>query len=80
MENVEELTNGLLTDDYCHVCDAVLLFKSQRLSHYEVRVAVQEFVMKLKQKSYSDRLSSPTLQKGEETCPKTQSVPADEEE
>lgn len=53
MESVEELTNGLLTDDYCHVCDAVLLFKSQRLSHYEVCVACQEFVVKLKQKSYS---------------------------
>ncbi|KAM3877918.1 zinc finger matrin-type protein 1 [Diretmus argenteus] len=31
----EELLKGLLTDDYCHVCDAVLLFESQRLSHYE---------------------------------------------
>ncbi|XP_074529330.1 zinc finger matrin-type protein 1 isoform X2 [Halichoeres trimaculatus] len=31
----EELLKGLLADDYCHVCDAVLLFKSQRLSHYE---------------------------------------------
>lgn len=32
----EELLKGLLTDDYCHVCEAVLLFESQRLSHYEV--------------------------------------------
>ncbi|XP_034388527.1 zinc finger matrin-type protein 1 isoform X2 [Cyclopterus lumpus] len=30
-----ELLEGLLTDDYCHVCEAVLLFESQRLSHYE---------------------------------------------
>lgn len=34
----EELLKGLLTDDYCHVCEAVLLFESQRLSHYEVCV------------------------------------------
>ncbi|XP_056294475.1 zinc finger matrin-type protein 1 [Pseudoliparis swirei] len=31
----ERLLQGLLTDDYCHVCEAVLLFESQRLSHYE---------------------------------------------
>lgn len=34
----EELLKGLLTDDFCHVCEAVLLFESQRLSHYEVCV------------------------------------------
>lgn len=82
MESVEELTNGLLTDDYCHVCDAVLLFKSQRLSHYEVCVACQEFVVKLKKKSYSDffslSLSHPS-NSGEKTCSKTQSVSADKE-
>lgn len=33
----EELLKGLLTDEYCHVCEAVLLFESQRQSHYEVR-------------------------------------------
>lgn len=32
----EELLKALLADDYCHVCEAVLLFESQRLSHYEV--------------------------------------------
>ncbi|XP_011612494.1 zinc finger matrin-type protein 1 isoform X3 [Takifugu rubripes] len=31
----EDLLKGLLADDYCHVCEAVLLFESQRLSHYE---------------------------------------------
>lgn len=35
-KNEEELLKGLLTNDYCHVCEAVLLFESQRLSHYEV--------------------------------------------
>lgn len=80
VESVEELTYGLLTDDYCHVCDAVLLFKSQRLSHYEVCVACQEFVVNLKHKSYSDcfSLSHPS-NSGEKTCSKTQSVSADKE-
>uniref|UniRef100_A0A3Q3IGN6 Uncharacterized protein n=1 Tax=Monopterus albus TaxID=43700 RepID=A0A3Q3IGN6_MONAL len=32
----EKLLKRLLTDDYCYVCEAVLLFESQRLSHYEV--------------------------------------------
>lgn len=32
----EDLLKDLLADDYCHVCEAVLLFESQRLSHYEV--------------------------------------------
>lgn len=32
----EDLLKGLLADDYCHLCEAVLLFESQRLSHYEV--------------------------------------------
>lgn len=56
VENSKELTNGLFTDHYCHVCDAVLHFNYHRLSHYEVCVAVKEFVMTLKQKSYSDHL------------------------
>lgn len=38
VERDEELLKGLLADDYCHVCEAVLLFESQRLSHYEVCV------------------------------------------
>lgn len=33
-----DLLKDLLADDYCHVCEAVLLFESQRLSHYEVCV------------------------------------------
>lgn len=47
VESEEELLKGLLTDDYCHVCEAVLLFESQRLSHYEVCAAFQEFVMEM---------------------------------
>ncbi|CAB1422822.1 unnamed protein product [Pleuronectes platessa] len=34
-EEEEELLKGLLSDNYCHVCEAVLLFESQRLSHYK---------------------------------------------
>ncbi|KAK1788439.1 hypothetical protein P4O66_016871 [Electrophorus voltai] len=33
--NDNELLKGLLTDTFCQVCDAVLLFESQRVSHYE---------------------------------------------
>ena len=32
----QELLQGLLTNDYCHVCEAILLFESQRIAHYEV--------------------------------------------
>ncbi|XP_041638701.1 zinc finger matrin-type protein 1 isoform X2 [Cheilinus undulatus] len=38
----EELLKSLLTDDYCHVCEAVLLFESQRLSHYEGKKHAQK--------------------------------------
>ncbi|XP_076850992.1 zinc finger matrin-type protein 1 isoform X2 [Brachyhypopomus gauderio] len=33
--NESELLKGLLTDSFCQVCEAVLLFESQRVSHYE---------------------------------------------
>nr|XP_040060542.1 zinc finger matrin-type protein 1 isoform X2 [Gasterosteus aculeatus aculeatus] len=38
----DERLEGLLTDDYCHVCEAVLLFESQRLSHYEGKKHAQK--------------------------------------
>ncbi|XP_072517815.1 zinc finger matrin-type protein 1 isoform X2 [Salminus brasiliensis] len=34
-DNDSELLKGLLTDTFCQVCEAVLLFESQRVSHYE---------------------------------------------
>ncbi|XP_060791444.1 zinc finger matrin-type protein 1 [Neoarius graeffei] len=34
-QNDDELLKGLLTDTFCQVCEAVLMFKSQRVSHYE---------------------------------------------
>ncbi|XP_070702752.1 zinc finger matrin-type protein 1 [Pempheris klunzingeri] len=46
----EELLKGLLTDDYCHVCEAVLLFESQRLSHYEGKKHAQKLKVYLQAK------------------------------
>ncbi|MCJ8741174.1 hypothetical protein PDJAM_G00067690 [Pangasius djambal] len=34
-QNDSELLKGLLTDTFCQVCEAVLMFESQRISHYE---------------------------------------------
>ncbi|XP_034442436.1 zinc finger matrin-type protein 1 isoform X1 [Hippoglossus hippoglossus] len=46
----EELLKGLLNDDYCHVCEAVLLFESQRLSHYEGKKHAQKLKVYLQTK------------------------------
>ncbi|XP_028261300.1 zinc finger matrin-type protein 1 [Parambassis ranga] len=46
----EELLKGLLTDGYCHVCEAVLLFESQRLSHYEGKKHAQKLRVYLQAK------------------------------
>ncbi|XP_028431928.1 zinc finger matrin-type protein 1 isoform X1 [Perca flavescens] len=46
----EELLKALLTDDYCHVCEAVLLFDSQRLSHYEGKKHAQRLKVYLQAK------------------------------
>ncbi|KAF3856029.1 hypothetical protein F7725_016752 [Dissostichus mawsoni] len=43
----EELLKSLLTYDHCHVCDAALLYESQRVSHYEVCAAFQALLMEL---------------------------------
>ncbi|XP_042262149.1 zinc finger matrin-type protein 1-like isoform X2 [Thunnus maccoyii] len=49
-QSEEELLKGLLTDDYCHVCEAVLLFESQRLSHYEGKKHAQKLKVYLQAK------------------------------
>ncbi|KAM7401762.1 hypothetical protein PAMP_017050 [Pampus punctatissimus] len=49
-QSEEELLKGLLTDDYCHVCEAVLLFESQRLSHYEGKKHAQKLKVYLQTK------------------------------
>ncbi|XP_061544337.1 zinc finger matrin-type protein 1 isoform X1 [Phycodurus eques] len=46
----EELLKGLLTDQRCHVCEAVLLFESQRLSHYEGKKHAQKLKLYLHNK------------------------------
>ncbi|KAK2914771.1 hypothetical protein Q8A73_005365 [Channa argus] len=46
----EELLKGLLTEDYCHVCEAVLLFESQRVSHYEGKKHAQKVKVYLQTK------------------------------
>lgn len=53
----EELLKGLLTDDYCHVCEAVLLFESQRLSHYEVCAVTEPVIVRLILWLYDDYVS-----------------------
>ncbi|XP_029288697.1 zinc finger matrin-type protein 1 [Cottoperca gobio] len=45
-----DLLKGLLTDDYCHVCEAVLLFDSQRVSHYEGKKHAQKLKVYLQAK------------------------------
>uniref|UniRef100_A0A7N6AWT6 C2H2-type domain-containing protein n=1 Tax=Anabas testudineus TaxID=64144 RepID=A0A7N6AWT6_ANATE len=46
----KDLVKGLLTDEYCHVCEAVLLFESQRLSHYEGKKHAQKLKVYLQAK------------------------------
>ncbi|XP_034023021.1 zinc finger matrin-type protein 1 isoform X2 [Thalassophryne amazonica] len=46
----EELLTGLLTDGYCHVCEAVLQFESQRLAHYEGKKHAQKLKVYLQAK------------------------------
>ncbi|KAK2862426.1 hypothetical protein Q5P01_001959 [Channa striata] len=49
-KSAKELLKGFLTDDYCHVCEAVLLFESQRLSHYEGKKHAQKVKVYLQAK------------------------------
>ncbi|XP_030625620.1 zinc finger matrin-type protein 1 [Chanos chanos] len=44
------LLNGLLTDNFCHVCEAVLQFESQRISHYEGKKHAQRVRLYLQTK------------------------------
>ncbi|XP_061788386.2 zinc finger matrin-type protein 1 isoform X1 [Nerophis lumbriciformis] len=46
----EELLQGLLTDQHCHVCEAVLLFEPQRLSHYKGKKHAQKLKLYLQTK------------------------------
>ncbi|KAI4827179.1 hypothetical protein KUCAC02_030596 [Chaenocephalus aceratus] len=46
----EELLKSLLTYDHCHVCDAALLYESQRVSHYEGKKHAQKLRVYLQAK------------------------------
>ncbi|XP_007254000.3 zinc finger matrin-type protein 1 [Astyanax mexicanus] len=48
--NDNELLKGLLTDTFCQVCEAVLLFESQRVSHYEGKKHAQKVRLYLQTK------------------------------
>ncbi|CAN9512447.1 unnamed protein product [Ophioblennius macclurei] len=48
--NEEELLKGLLTDTYCHLCEADLCFESQRQSHYEGKRHAQKLKVYLQAK------------------------------
>ncbi|KAI2651523.1 Zinc finger matrin-type protein 1 [Labeo rohita] len=45
-----DLLKGLLTDNFCHVCEATLLYESQRVSHYEGKKHAQRVRMYLQNK------------------------------
>uniref|UniRef100_H3CAQ5 Matrin-type domain-containing protein n=1 Tax=Tetraodon nigroviridis TaxID=99883 RepID=H3CAQ5_TETNG len=51
----EDLLKDLLADDYCHVCEAVLLFESQRLSHYQGKKHAQRVRVYLQTKKAGKR-------------------------
>uniref|UniRef100_A0A9J8CJB4 Zinc finger matrin-type 1 n=1 Tax=Cyprinus carpio carpio TaxID=630221 RepID=A0A9J8CJB4_CYPCA len=46
-----DLLKGLLTDNFCHVCEATLLYESQRVSHYEGKKHAQRVRMYLQNKT-----------------------------
>ncbi|XP_062868037.1 zinc finger matrin-type protein 1 isoform X2 [Trichomycterus rosablanca] len=48
--NDNELLKGLLTDTFCQVCEAVLLFESQRISHYQGKKHAQRVQIYLRSK------------------------------
>ncbi|XP_060925811.1 zinc finger matrin-type protein 1 [Limanda limanda] len=60
-EEEEELLKGLLNADYCHVCEAVLLFESQRLSHYEGKKHAQKLKVYLQSKRAARLNKEPTV-------------------
>ncbi|XP_016148405.1 zinc finger matrin-type protein 1-like [Sinocyclocheilus grahami] len=45
------LLKGLLTDNFCHVCEATLLYESQRVSHYEGKKHAQRVRVYLQNKN-----------------------------
>lgn len=77
------LLKGLLTDNFCHVCEATLLYESQRVSHYEVcevvfRATVSSF-FRQPQKAAVIFLTLVSMLPGEKACTKSQDVLAEQE-
>lgn len=52
-----DLLKGLLTDNFCHVCEATLIHESQRVSHYEGKKHAQRVRMYLNSKA---KMSKPS--------------------
>ncbi|XP_077050022.1 zinc finger matrin-type protein 1 [Siphateles boraxobius] len=52
-----DLLKGLLTDDFCHVCEATLIHESQRVSHYEGKKHAQRVRMYLNNKAKMNKTS-----------------------
>ncbi|ROL47405.1 Zinc finger matrin-type protein 1 [Anabarilius grahami] len=50
-QNDSDLLKGLLTDNFCHVCEATLIHESQRMSHYEGKKHAQRVRMYLNSKA-----------------------------
>ncbi|XP_028829918.1 zinc finger matrin-type protein 1 isoform X2 [Denticeps clupeoides] len=50
----------LLTDGYCHICEAVLMFESQRVSHYEGKKHAQNMRLYLQSKKHQQSLAKVT--------------------
>ncbi|KAK2872430.1 hypothetical protein Q8A67_022327 [Cirrhinus molitorella] len=53
-----DLLRGLLTDNFCHICEATLLYESQRVSHYEGKKHAQRVRMYLQNKKA--KISNPS--------------------
>lgn len=71
-QNDSDLLKGLLTDNFCHVCEATLIHESQRISHYEV-CEIKFFCFKVRAAVIFLTLLS--ILPGEKTCTKGQDVP-----
>lgn len=67
-----DLLKGLLTDNFCHVCEATLIHESQRVSHYEV-CEIKFFCFKFRAAVIFLTLLS--MLPGEKACTKGQDVP-----
>ncbi|KAK7131435.1 hypothetical protein R3I94_016536 [Phoxinus phoxinus] len=52
-----DLLKGLLTDNFCHVCEATLIHESQRVSHYEGKRHAQRVRMYLNNKAKMNKTS-----------------------